>query len=185
MLNGLPRPLEMPCFVASLSGRLELAAALSRTSAQLAYERHSPRLFIFLDPLILTLAFDGTGRDLLEMGELRGEGRTLKAELAFPLVEEVSAAAPFEHTLFDGERSTCFFCHANERVASDIPFTKAFESVALRPSDAALVNVDFLRSQAASCNDVEQPYRCALLRAVFEREAVEQRGFPPNFLSFD
>ena len=47
LLNALPKPLNLPCFVASLARPLSLHAVNSPFSAQPAQGRRSPRIFIF------------------------------------------------------------------------------------------------------------------------------------------
>ncbi|KYF66485.1 hypothetical protein BE04_02685 [Sorangium cellulosum] len=181
LVNALEKPLALPCFLAHLAGPLEMTAALSPTSAQTSFDRRSPRIFVFLDPLVLTVVPEGPGRDLLEFGERRGDARSLKGEIAFPLASELAPEAPFEHILFNEQYSTCAFCHADETRAPDVPFARAFESVALRPPDRAVVGVDELRSEVPSCDAASDPYRCAMLHALFDRDGVIQRDFPESY----
>ncbi|XYI02401.1 hypothetical protein ACMHYB_22650 [Sorangium sp. So ce1128] len=181
MVNALEKPLELPCFLAHLAGPLQMTAALSTVSLQASFGRRSPRIFVFLDPLVLTVVPEGSGRDLLEFGERRGDARSLKAEIAFPVTSELTPEAPFEHAVFDEQLSSCAFCHADEKRAPDVPFARAFESLALRPRVEDVVSLDELRSEVQPCDAVSDPYRCAMLHALFDREAVIQRDFPESY----
>ncbi|AUX36736.1 MULTISPECIES: hypothetical protein [Sorangium] len=181
MVNTLEKPLELPCFLAHLAGPLQMTAALSTASAQAAFDRRSPRIFVFLDPLVFTVVPEGLGRDLLEFGERRGDARSLKGEIAFPVTSELTPGAPFEHIIFNEQYSTCAFCHADETRAPDIPFARAFESLALRPRDNAVISLDELRSEVRSCDAESDPYRCAMLHALFDRDGVIQRDFPESY----
>ncbi|WP_437607251.1 hypothetical protein WMF20_41565 [Sorangium sp. So ce834] len=181
MVNTLEKPLELPCFLAHLAGPLQMTAALSTASAQASFDRRSPRIFVFLDPLVFTVVPEGSGRDLLEFGERRGDARSLKGEIAFPVTSELTPGAPFEHIIFNEQYSTCAFCHADETRAPDIPFARAFESLALRPLDKAVISLDELRSEVRSCDAESDPYRCAMLHALFDRDGVIQRDFPESY----
>lgn len=184
MVNTLEKPLELPCFLAHLAGPLQMTAALSAGSAQSTLARRSPRIFVFLDPLVFTVVPAGPGRDLLEFGERRGDARSLKAEIVFPVTGELTPEAPFEHIVFNEQSSTCTFCHDGETRAPDVPFTRAFESQALRPPDSALVSLDELRSAVQLCDAGSDPYRCAMLHALFDRDAVVEREFPESYSTF-
>ncbi|WP_437966278.1 hypothetical protein WMF04_42845 [Sorangium sp. So ce260] len=181
MVNTLEKPLELPCFLAHLTGPLQMTAALSTVSAQPAFARRSPRIFVFLDPLVFTVVPEGSGRYLLEFGERRGDARSLKAEIVFPVTGELAPEAPFEHIVFSEQNSTCAFCHDAETRAPDVPFARAFESLALRPPDEALVSLDELRSEVQLCDAGSDPYRCAMLHALFDREDVVEREFPETY----
>ena len=74
LINAMPKPVTLPCFLAALARPLELYATRSVISAQPAVGRRSPRTFLFLDGLTLSVVPEGVGTRLLEMGELRDEG---------------------------------------------------------------------------------------------------------------
>jgi hypothetical protein len=184
-VNELPRPVTLPCFLHSLAKPLELNATESLISAQPAVGRRSPRLFIFVDPLILSISFDGVGSRLLEMGELRAGGtRALRAEIEFPVSGELSREAPFERILFLDHLTTCGACHADEQPAPDVTFTKAFESRPLRPVERERVSLESLARELVDCNAAREPERCAMLDAVFRSGAVIDREFPSNVATF-
>jgi hypothetical protein len=183
-LNAMPKPIDLPCFVQHLAGPLAIDATLSDLSLQPATGRRSPRIFILLGPLIAAIVPQGVGRDLLEMGERRGETRSLKGEIAFPVTTELEHASPFEHVMFDAELTSCAFCHGRETPAPDISFTTAFESDAFRPLPSHRVSIDELRFELEACDGQAEPYRCSLLRALFDREAVTLGALPESFAIF-
>jgi len=183
-VNELPRPVTLPCFIESLVRPLEINATDSFLSAQPAVGRRSPRAFLFADPLIMSIAFGGSGSHLLELGESRPDGRSVKAEIAFPVTEELPRAVPFERVVFVEGLTTCGVCHAAERPAPDVPFTKAFESQAYRPSPSERVSLQSLRVEQERCDSVLEPERCALLQAVFGAGAVSDRDFPATLATF-
>jgi hypothetical protein len=184
-VNQQPRPLTLPCFIESLARPLELNATESLISAQPAVGRRSPRLFIFVDPLIMSISFDGVGRHLLELGEVQPGGtRALKAEIAFPVTEELSRAAPFERVLFRENLTSCGACHQDEELATDVTFTRAFVSRALRPLPRERVALDALALEVSACDPAREPERCALLDAVFGGGPVVEREFPATMSTF-
>ena len=183
-VNELPRPVTLPCFIESLARPLELNATESFVSAQPAVGPRSPRTFLFVDSLVLSIAFAGIGSHLLELGEGRPGGtRSLKAEIAFPVEGELTQAAPFERIRFIQAFTTCGGCHDDEQPAPDVSFTEAFESRALRPVPDERVPLESLRAEQESCDAVREPERCALLDAVFSGAVVE-RDFAPNLATF-
>ena len=184
-LNAMPKPVELGCFLRHFPGQMDLAASISRISAQPAFSKRSPRIFIFSDPLILSVVPEGMGKDLLEMSELRDDGRSLKAELAFPVTEELAPDAPYTHALYTPMGTTCAFCHAQEERDPTIGFAAAFVSVPLRPPTLSLVSVDSLRAEASTCDASTEAFRCEMLDAIFSRPTVNQRTFPESFSRFE
>lgn len=183
-LNALPQPVTLPCFIQHLSGPLAIDATKGDLSLQPAVGRRSPRIFILLPPLIATIVPQGVGQDLLELGERRGETRSLKGEVLFPVTSSLEHASPYEHVLFDKDVTSCAFCHGAERLAPDITFTSAYESDAFRPLNGNRVSVDELSLERQACDPASEPYRCAVLDALFERERVTFGELPAAFATF-
>jgi len=180
-LNAMAKPVDLPCFLRHLPGTLTIAASVSQLSAQPASSRMSPRIFIFEGPLVLSVVPEGTGRDLLEMGEVREEGRSLKGEIAFPVTSALAPDAPYAHALYNEMYTSCAFCHAQEERDPSIAASLAFISRALQPDAFSLVNVDVLVEEAGRCDGTLEPYRCAMLGALFGRSHVTQGVFPATF----
>jgi len=180
LVNALPRPATIECFVESLDRPLYVEATSSIISAQPAAGRRSPRVFLFAEPLVMSITMDGDGRDLLEFGEFVDERQTIKAEIAFPVVAEVEATAPFDRVLFDdeGPDTSCALCHRDERASGDIP--GAFVSDALRPADDTLVDLLDLQREADRCDPGREPARCAQLDAFTGHGELVHRAFPPE-----
>jgi hypothetical protein len=166
LANALPRPLALPCFLESLARPLEVHAALSTVSLQPAPTARSPRIFIFTGDVIMSVAPEGKGQALLEMGQLVEPGRSAKAELEFPITDPVSPDHPFAH-VNDGEGTTCRFCHPGEQPAPTL-------------SSRARVEIESLRAERASCDEAAEPTRCALLGAIFDHGEVRAREFPAS-----
>jgi hypothetical protein len=184
LVNALPKPLSLACLVESLERPIELYATRSVISAQPAEGTRSPRIFLFEDPLIMSVAPAGPGGHLLELGELRSENSSLKGELEFPIAEALGPEAPYERIVFDEERTGCAFCHRSEKQAPDITFTRAYISQALRPVPKERVSLESLEREQGACDPAAEPERCALLEALLEPGDVLERDFPPELETF-
>ncbi|HEY8943336.1 MAG TPA: hypothetical protein VIM73_03695 [Polyangiaceae bacterium] len=185
LVNALPKPVTLSCFLETLARPLDLYATRGIVSAQPARGERSPRLFLFSDPLILTIVPEGVGSHLLEMGELQSETRSLKAELEFPVVSEISEALPFEKVVFelDPEVSNCAFCHADEERVR-VGNVDGFVSQALRPAPVERVALARVLQEVPNCDPAAEPERCAMLNAVFQHGEVRDRDFPAAMATF-
>jgi hypothetical protein len=183
-VNALPKPVTLPCFLATLPRPLEVHASQSIFSAQPAAGRRSPRMFIFSGALILTIVPSGRGSRLLEFGELRSGTTSLKGELEFPVDSTLGEAAPFERLMFMENSTTCSACHAGEEPAEDISFTRAFVSQALRPAPGERVGLGELVSESHACDTNAEPERCGMLNAVFGAGEVVDTDFPTTLQTF-
>jgi hypothetical protein len=184
-LNALPKPVALPCFVESLPRPLAMQAVESQVSAQPAVGRRSPRMFLFWNGLTMSVVPAGMGQNLLELGEERGDDRSLKAELEFPIEEHLDAAAPFARVHYDDTITTCGFCHQGEERADGVDSPNAYVSPALRPEPWQRVPLDELQSEVADCDADAEPERCALLHALFDqRPAPVEHDFPMTYPTF-
>jgi hypothetical protein len=177
LVNALPHPVTLPCFLESLERPLALDAAYGSISLQPGVGRRSPRVFLFVGALVLSIVPEGRGSQLLELGEQVGDNRSVKAELAFPIEEPLPPAHPFEE-IRANNGTTCAACHPDEVRATDFAFAEAFVSGAFRPLPRARVSVDGLASERQRCDGVAEPARCAILGALFDHGEVRAQEFP-------
>ena len=184
LVNSLPMPVTAECFAESLDRPLRMETTQSVFSAQPAVGTRSPRIFIFYDPLTLSIVPEGDGRELLEFGELVGPARTLKGEISFPVEAPLSASAPYSRIHFDegGTLTTCAFCHGEEEPSARAP--GAFTSVAFQPSARALVPLGQLLEEHAICDEDAEPDRCRYLDAIVAPGPIEHQRFPAAFPVF-
>lgn len=175
LVNGLPKPASLACFLEALERPLRLVATRSFFSAQPAVGSRSPRIFLFIDGIIHSIVPEGSARNLLEMGETSSPGWSIKAELEFPITEEITLATAFERLPLN-DITTCGVCHDGHVPALGI--AGAFESEALRPADEELVPLVELEEEARSCDAELEPERCAMLGALFQHGEVIPTEFP-------
>lgn len=180
LINSLPMPVTAECFAESLERPLEIEVSQSVFSAQPAVGTRSPRIFIFSDPLIMTIVLEGEGRELLEFGEFVRERRSTRGEIAFPVEEPLTPSAPYDRIYFNEERTltSCSFCHGLEEPHPSI--AGAFMSDPLRPDDDSLLPIDVLAEEHARCDAKAEPARCAYLAAIVAHGTLEHRAFPDD-----
>jgi hypothetical protein len=183
LINALPHPVTLPCFLESLERPLYLNATKGLFSAQPAVGERSPRIFIAVDALLMSVVPEGFGRDYLEFGQLTSNHRSVKAEVPFPVTRELEFRDAFVTLEFPrAEFTTCGVCHAAEVSIDGPPWAR--ESQALRPHPLEDVPVGRLAELDAECDAALEPERCAILRALFVRGRVEQYRFPSEMATF-
>lgn len=185
LLNALPKPTSVACFLESLDRPLTVYATSSVFSAQPALSAASPRLFLKLDHLWLSVVIDGESSYLMEFGyEISGEQpRSIKGELELPIYQPVAPSAPYDRVRY-GEGTGCGLCHSDERPVEGSSFINAFSSIAFRPRPDSRVAVDDLKNGLRSCDWQANAHRCEMLSAVFDGGAVVEVAFPDAMSTF-
>jgi hypothetical protein len=170
LLNTLPKPVTLECFLQALDRPLTIYMTSSDDSLQPSPGARSPRTFIINGPLVMSLVFDGIARDTLEFGYRPEVSRSIKAEIVFPLTRDVN-----ERTLFDRVRVTerttqCGICHVGE-AHEDFPGFPlgVFASDVIVPFPMEEVSIEAMMPEVASCDAAAEEYRCGLLTALFEQ----------------
>lgn len=185
LTNTLPFPVTAECLVEALDRPLRIEASKSRLSVQPADGERSPRVFVWTaDSLVMTIAVDGEGRDLVEFGQFVTPRRSIKGELKFPLTAPASLAdalARVRNPEFPNITS-CFVCHDRERDEPTIPGARS--SLALRPKPSSLVAIEALRDERERCDATVEPARCQWFAALFDHGPIEHRPFDPELRLF-
>lgn len=172
LLNALPKPTTLECFLESLARPLEIYPTRSELSAQPASGARSPRTFIVYGDLVMSVVPDGELEALLEVGYRSAPGRSIKGELAFPLRGAVTARQLAERVRI-GDATLCGGCHiAEERIDAPSFPDGAFESEVIVPHRAYDVQLGALAAEAAGCDATLEPARCRVLRAIFDHGEV-------------
>jgi hypothetical protein len=169
LMNSLPRPTTLACFLQALERPLSIYATSSSQSLQPSPGARSPRTFIINKPLVMSIVFDGAADIALELGFRTTENRSVKTEIHFPLTKDVTYANLFNEVMQGDNATRCSACHTAETstLTPTLPMG-VFESDILRPYDNLEVGVDALRGERASCDAAAEPERCALLSAFFD-----------------
>lgn len=171
-VDALPEP-TIDCLVRSLPRPLSLVASLSSASLQPAVDSNTPRIFVMLDGLSISVVGAGEGANAVELGQWITPTRTLKGEIRFPVTRPIAADEPYRSVTDPSFSVTsCGFCHSTEEPYGNVP--GAFVSDALAPLRWAELAIEDVRALRASCSD--EPY-CAILRALFDHGEVRQGAF--------
>ena len=174
LMNALPRPTTLPCFLQSLDRPLEVYLTSSQLSLQPAAGAERPRTFIVLGELVLSVVTNAKFISRLELGYRTAPGRSLKGEIAFPLTRAVTAA-DIADRIRVGNVSICGGCHGAETRPVDGFFLDgAFESAIAVPLSPFEVDLETLRAEAAACDRSLDPDRCAQLSALFDHGEVRR-----------
>lgn len=179
LINALPKPTSLPCFLESLDRPLAVAATDSARSAQPALGTESPRLFLTEGAMVMSVLPEGPGSDRLEFAVDVGDGLSIKAELAFPIEAEIDATEPFAQ-IRRNPGTSCGACHDLEQHWEDRGEVAVFASEALQYPAEDHVSTGFVAALASSCDAETSPERCAMLTAVFGHGDVDTQRLPES-----
>lgn len=180
LINALPKPLSIDCFLRSLKKPLKVMAVNNGFSAQPAIGNQSPRIFIVNTKLALSVAPSGAGKFLLELSEPSSSTKSYKGELMFPVSQSLDPLLVFSTTADpqSSGNSRCILCHRNEEKTRYGNIGFAFNSEIIRPNELQRVFSLYLRNQAYMCNPAADKYRCDMLNAIFMTGEAQDADFP-------
>jgi hypothetical protein len=181
LINALPKPTSLDCFLESLSRPIALYATSSTQSLQPAEGAGNARTFVLRGPLELAVVLDGSASNTLELGFRSTPTRTIKTEILFPVTLDLSPDTLFNRVMVGPTSTECAACHTNEKKVDLTGFTNgAWESDVNDPYDVFNVTVDTLQSENANCDSATYPTRCTMLGALLNHGPVQagQLGNP-------
>lgn len=175
-LSELPAPVTPACVVAATARPVAVLATSSTESAQPAAGKKSPRVFLLTTSLSVSVALDGVGKDLLELGEWVSPTRSLKGELALPLTAPVDERAALRRVEYPGVGTSCGLCHREESPHAGLD--GGYDSLAFRPNPGLDVPLAALDAEHQACIAADEASaRCELLHALFDLGGVRQGAF--------
>jgi hypothetical protein len=176
LINSFPKPVSLPCLLESLDRPISLSASSNDFSAQPAFGVNNPRIFIAVGPLVLSVVTKGDSSELLEFGLQRSSSRSLKAELVFPVLEDLESSAPYERVR-DADGTGCAFCHLGESRDAEIDFAEAYVSEVIPIDNRDIVELDYLTWSFEQCDPVAEPERCDMFDSIFAQGDVVEAAF--------
>jgi len=177
LINALPKPTSLSCFLESLDRPLGIAATDSESSAQPAEGAQNPRLFITTAPLIMSVLPEGPGSDKLEFAVDVGDGLSIKGELAFPVQEEIPYAQPYAEVRRE-TGTICGTCHIREQHWETVDDVAVFVSEALQHPRENDISPGYVKALAGACDPEATPQRCEMLTAVFGHGDTDAEPLP-------
>lgn len=179
LINSLPKPLTLDCFLRNLATNQKVYAVDNNFSAQPSAGPQSPRIFLLQPSFVLSVVPAGSARNLLEMSQFTSATTSVKAELEFPITATLAADAPYTHILNVNSSGTrCFSCHSPETAVVGGFGGPAYNSHVLVPDSLKRVPASILRSYAQTCASTSDQFRCAVLRAIFVYGNGQDGNFP-------
>lgn len=166
LINALPKPVQLDCFLNALQAPLKVFAVNSTSSAQPAQGASSPRIFILKDKLSLSVVPAGAGKTLLELGEVLS-GQSFKGEIRFPVENTMTVNDITQYLSGGASTSSCAGCHLNETKQIYKTPNQLFISNIFRPDEAKRVGQTFMKIQAETCDSVTNKFRCDILKAIY------------------
>lgn len=173
LINALPVPGTIACLLESLERPLELFMTSSTFSAQPAFY-DSPRTFIFLGPLVLSIVPDGSSSNLLEFGQRTTRRRSIKGEIEFPVYQTVTEDTLLGQVRLSDQGSVCGACHVAEERLDNKGFNAAYESVIIVPNPKYEIEIEDFRERNRDCDYQYGRPRCEILDALFEHGEVRR-----------
>ncbi len=178
LINSLPKPLSIDCFLTTLPKPMQVFAVNNGFSAQPSAGVESPRIFILQPGLSLSVVPAGPGGNFLELGQFVVGGQSVKAEIEFPITANLPVDLPYTRLLDTVGGTNCRFCHQREAPISPGFAGPAFVSDVVKPDPFRRVTSANLRQYALACDTSREAYRCAMLRAIFVSGQGQDTDFP-------
>lgn len=174
LMNSLPKPTTLECFLQSLARPLSVYLTSSSQSLQPSPGARSPRTFIVNEDLVMSIVFDGEAGETLEFGFRTTQDRSIKTEILFPLEEDVTLSGLFDRVL-TGSVTMCGRCHTGEIFTTHEAFPDGvYESAVIEPSSVYQVDLEALRAEEEACDPSVESNRCGMLDALFDFGEVRQ-----------
>lgn len=179
LIDELPMPVTVGCFLTALERPLGVELTSDVFNTQPAQGARSPRILVRGDDLAITLVPVGEAKGIVEFGERHDSGLTVKAEVEFPIQERpVDRVLPFERVLASpgASETGCHTCHVEEIALPE----GRFANNPLRPPDELVVPLEVLHDEHATCDTIEDPYRCVMYAALLDHGEVYERPSPQD-----
>ncbi|MEY4549642.1 MAG: hypothetical protein RL685_5837 [Pseudomonadota bacterium] len=175
LLNTLPKPTTLECFLQALERPLNVYFTSSALSLQPAPDARSPRTFIQRGSLYMSFVFGGYASDTLEFGYRPVPNRSIKAEIVFPITRDLTEDSLFDRIALTDSTTQCGACHTSEAREEFPGFPEgAYVSDIFEPYESLEVDLETMRTELAGCDESAGLERCLLLSALFENGPLRQ-----------
>lgn len=185
LINALPKPLTISCYLQVLQRPLHVNATLSKQGIQKATGPDNPRIFIYSDKLITSILPYGDNSNLLELSQAVDDRFSIKGEIQFPVTKPLADSHPYQQTLRPDRYGTrCAACHGQESTGGTEETRNFYVSLALRPAEEFDLPIAALQKTTNRC--VSTPDNgCEILHALFDHGEIAPWAFPASMPSFE
>ena len=184
LINSLPKPTSLPCFLDSLAKPVKVYLTASSLSVQPAFGPKNPRIFIMNSSLIMSISTSGSASETLEFAEFYSSKSSYKGELKFPVESELTYSAPFLKIERGEDGTGCRGCHFQETKGM-IDGEVAYRSMALRPEPSHEISITWFARELMTCDLIDDfSHRCNIIRALFDEVIPSQATFPVGTPTF-
>ena len=179
LLNSLPKPVTIPCYLQVLKRPLYANATASILSVQPAGDEDNPRIFLFSgNALIQSIVPLETSSKAIEFSFLLDEVTSIKGEIEFPVTKELDSSYAYTSILSKKSGGTsCASCHGVETKYFESFGLNAFASRAIKPFKTRDVPLSRLEARFAACG-TKLTYDCELIRALYLNGKLLPKTFP-------
>ncbi len=175
LINALPKPLSIHCFLYNLDLPFNFVATASSFSAQPAPNAASPRIFLIHDSLIISVVPDGFARDSIEFSEvILGTDRSIKADIKFPITETMSESDAYLSIQSSSGGTSCKICHGSE---TNLGGGK-YSSRIIDPDPLENVSYESVKTLTEQCSSENDEFRCEMLKIVLSNSRLTDEGWP-------
>ncbi len=178
LINALPKPTSVACFIDALKGPFRVNATSSMFSAQPAYSEDAPRIFLFYEPLYISVVPRGIGGEAIEVSVKTEKEKSIKGEIPFPVKEAIADDLPYSHIAAENYGTVCGNCHFSEVLAGGDYPPNAYVSQFFVTTEYYDVSAKDIEVSAARCKKQVLP-ECQVLEALTSKGSLIQASFEP------
>ncbi len=175
-LNDLPKPASLSCIVAKLKRPLLINATSGSRSAQPSNGPNSPRTFIKLGRLVISVVADGQSSKSIELGEIleSNPDASIKGDIPVPVEVRLADTAPYDKISAYGEMLCGDVCHTGhtEVIEEYDNLSFAYASEIIKPGPSKDKPIEELKAIRDTCNAEDHSY-CGLYKAIFDHGEVK------------
>lgn len=178
LINALPKPLTIDCFIRALKKPLKVFSTNSPSSVQPAVDADNPRIFVINKNFVMAFAPKGNGKSVMEMSLKVSATSSVKGEIPFPVTGPISVDAPYTRIREGSFGTSCRTCHTNEGQYAGLASNQAFQSNIISPLEGSRVSQAYMKVQADYCNSNVDKYRCNMIKAIYIEGQAQDAAFP-------
>jgi hypothetical protein len=179
LLNAMPKPVTIPCYLQVLKRPLRANATASILSVQPAADENNPRIFLFSGPsLIQSFVPMESSSKAIEFSFLLDDVTSIKGEITFPVTKELDSSYAYTSILSTKSGgTTCASCHGVETKYFEAFGLNAFASRAIKPFKTRDVPLTNLEARVKACGNTAT-YDCDVIRALYLNGKPVPKNFP-------